>query len=191
LPTLRGTSSTLMFNAAPRKTRRLVQGFNMATVVPLGQSAGALLLMLLESVAVPWLLPVLGIVLTGVFIVYAHKQNKAYGTALLDLLRADRIHLLDLEDDNLRHLDAQAVAAISTRLRSDDEEVRLAAVALLRSIGSPPAYAALHAHLPAASPAVTAAALAALADSGSQDTMALVRPYLDAPHAQVRLAALV
>lgn len=190
LPTLRGTSATLMFNAAPRKTRALVQSFNMATVVPLGQSVGALLLILLKGLAMPWLLPVLGIVLTGGFIVYAHKQNRAYGTALLDLLRADRIHLLDLDDDNLRHLDAQAVAAISARLRSDDEEVCLAAVALLRSIGSPPAYAALHEHLPAASPAVSAAVLQALADSGDQDTIPLLRPYLDSPHSQARLAAL-
>jgi HEAT repeat protein len=145
--------------------------------------------LLVKSLAMLWLLPVLGIVLSMVYIVYAHKQNRAYAAALLDLLREDRIHLLDLNDD-LRHLDASAVAAISARLMSDDEEVRLAAVALLRSIGSPPAYTALREHLPAASSAVTAAALAALADSGSQDTMALVRPYLDAPDAQVRLAAL-
>src|SRR4029453_4896386 len=127
---------------------------------------------------------------SDLYIVCTHKQNRAYAAALLDLLREDRIHLLDLNDDDLRHLDASAVAAISARLMSEDEEVRLAAVALLRSIGSPPANAALRAHLPAASPAVTAAALAALADSGSQDTMVLVRPSLGTPHPQGRLAAL-
>ena len=190
LPTLRGTPYALMLNAAPRKTGGLVRSFTTAMVLPLGQSVGALMLLLVKGLAMLWLLPVLGIVLTVVYIVCAHKQNRAYAAALLDLLREDRIHLLDLNDDDLRHLDASAVAAISARLMSEDEEVCLAAVALLRSIGSPPAYAALRAHLPAASPAVTAAALAALADSGGQDTMALVRPYLDAPHAQVRLAAL-
>ena len=190
LPTLRGTPYALMLNAAPRKTGGLVRSFTTAMVLPLGQSIGALLLLLMKSLAMVWLLPVLGIVLSGVYIVYAHKQNRAYAAALLDLLREGRIHLLDLNDDDLRHLDAAAVAAISTRLMSEEEEVRLAAVALLRSIGSPPAYAALRDHLPAASPAVAAAALAALADSGSQDTMALMRPYLDTPHTQVRLAAL-
>jgi CRP-like cAMP-binding protein/HEAT repeat protein len=190
LPTLRGTPYALMLNAAPRKTGGLVRSFTTAMVLPLGQSVGALLLLLVKSLAMLWLLPVLGTVLTVVYIVCAHKQNRAYAAALLDLLREDRIHLLDLNDDDLRHLDASAVTAISARLMSDDEEVRLAAVALLRSIGSPPAYAVLREHLPSASPAVTAAALMALADSGSQDTMALVRPYLDAPHAQVRLAAL-
>jgi CRP/FNR family cyclic AMP-dependent transcriptional regulator len=190
LPTLRGTPYALMLNAAPRKTGGLVRSFTTAMVLPLGQSVGALLLLLVKGLAMLWLLPVLGIALSVVYIVCAHKQNRAYAAALLDLLREDRIHLLDLNDDDLRHLDASAVAAVSTRLMSDDEEVRLAAVALLRSIGSPPAYAALRAHLPAASPAVTAAALAALADSGSQDITALVRPYLDSPHAQVRLAAL-
>jgi len=190
LPTLRGTPYALMLNAAPRKTGRLVRSFTTAMVLPLGQSAGALLLLLVKGLAMLWLLPVLGIALSIVYIVYAYKQNRAYAAALLDLLREDRIHLLDLNDDALRHLDASAVAAISTRLMSADEEVRLAAVALLRSIGSPPAYAALREHLPAASPAVTAAACAALAESGSQDSMALLRPYLDAPHAQVRLAAL-
>jgi HEAT repeat protein len=190
LPTLRGTPYALMLNAAPRKTGGLVRSFTTAMVLPLGQSVGALLLLLVKGLAMLWLLPVLGTVLSVVYIVSAHKQNRAYAAALLDLLREDRIHLLDLHDDALRHLDASAVAAISTRLTSEDEEVRLAAVALLRSIGSPPAYAALREHLPAASPVVTAAALTALADSGSQDTTALVRPYLDAPHAQVRLAAL-
>jgi CRP/FNR family cyclic AMP-dependent transcriptional regulator len=190
LPTLRGTPYALMLNAAPRKTGGLVRSFTTAMVLPLGQSVGALLLLLMKGMAMLWLLPVLGIVLSVVYIVYAHKQNRAYAAALLDLLREDRIHLLDLNDDDLRHLDASAVAAISDRLMSDDEEVRLAAVALLHSIGSPPAYTALREHLPATSPAVTAAALAALADSGSQDTIALVRPYLDAPDARVRLAAL-
>jgi HEAT repeat protein len=190
LPTLRGTPYSLMLNAAPRKTGGLVRSFTTAMVLPLGQSVGALLLLFVKGLAMLWLLPVLGIALSVVYIVFAHKQNRAYAAALLDLLRADRIHLLDLNDDDLRHLDASAVAAISLRLMSDDEEVRLAAVALLRSIGSPPAYAALRAHLPVASPAVTAAALAALADGGNQDTMALMQPYLDTPHAQVRLAAL-
>ena len=190
LPTLRGTPYALMLNAAPRKTAGLVRGFTTAIVLPLGQSLGALALLLVKGLAMLWLLPVLGTALTVVYIICAHKQNRAYAAALLDLLREDRIHLLDLDDDGLRHLEAPAVAAISARLTSDDEEVRLAAVALLRSIGSAPAYAALQEHLPSASPTVTAAALTALADSGSQDTMALVRPYLDAPHAQVRLAAL-
>jgi len=190
LPTLRGTPYALMLNAAPRKTGGLVRGFTTAIVLPLAQSVGALMLLLVKALAMLWLLPALGIGLSVVYIVYAHKQNRAYAAALLDLLREDRIHLLDLNDDDLRHLDASAVAAISARLTSEEEEVRLAAVALLRSIGSPPAYAALREHLPSASPAVTAAALAALADSGSQDTMALVRPYLDAPQAQIRLAAL-
>ena len=190
LPTLRGTPYSLMLNAAPRKTGGLVRSFTTAMVLPLGQSVGALMLLLVKGLALPWLLPVLGIVLSVVYIVYAYKQSRAYAAALLDLLREDRIHLLDLNDDDLRHLDASAVAAISARLMSEEEEVRLAAVALLRSIGSAPAYAALCEHLPAASPAVTAAVLAALADSDNQNTMPLVRPYLDTPHAQVRLAAL-
>ena len=190
LPTLRGTPYALMLNAAPRKTGGLVRSFTTAMVLPLGQSVGALMLLLVKGLAMLWLLPILGIVLSVVYIVCAHKQNRAYAAALLDLLREGRIHLLDLNDDDLRHLDASAVAALSARLMSDEEEARLAAVALLRSIGSSPAYAALREHLPVASPAVTAAALAALADSGSQDTMARMRPYLDAPQAQVRLAAL-
>src|SRR5215475_12718241 len=143
LPTLRGTPYALMLNAAPRKTGALVRSFTTAMVLPLGQSVGALLLLLVKGLAMLWLLPVLGIVLTVVYIVCAHKQNRAYAAALLDLLREDRIHLLDLNNDDLRHLDASAVAAISARLMSEDEEVRLAAVALLRSIGSPPAYTAL------------------------------------------------
>ena len=64
LPTLRGTPYTLMLNAAPRKTGGLVRSFNTAMVLPLGQSVGALLLMLVKGLAVLWLLPVLGIVLT-------------------------------------------------------------------------------------------------------------------------------
>jgi HEAT repeat protein len=190
LPTLRGTPYALMLNAAPRKTGGLVRSFTTAMVLPLGQSIGALLLLLVKALAMLWLLPVLGIGLAVVYIVSAYKQNRAYAAALLDLLREDRIHLLELNDADLRHLDASAVAAISARLMSEDEEVCLAAVALLRSIGSAPAYAALRAHLSSASPTVTAAALAALADSGGQDTIALVRPHLDAPQAQVRLAAL-
>ena len=52
-------------------------------VLPLGQSVGALLLLLVKGLAMLWLLPILGIVLTAVYIVYAHKQNRAYAAALL------------------------------------------------------------------------------------------------------------
>jgi hypothetical protein len=97
MPTLRGTTRTLMLNAVPRKTGALVRSFNTAMVMPLGQGAGALLLVILKGVALPWLFPALGLLIAVAFIVYSYKQNTAYGEALLDLLKEDRIHLLDLK----------------------------------------------------------------------------------------------
>ncbi|MBM3226063.1 MAG: cyclic nucleotide-binding domain-containing protein, partial [Candidatus Tectomicrobia bacterium] len=190
LPTLRGTTFTLMLNAAPRKTVGIIRNFNTSMVLPLGQSAGALLLMLLKSLGVPWLWPTLGLGLAVLYLLYAWKQNTAYSTALLEVLRADRVHLLDLEEDNLRNLPAEAVAAISARLQHDDDEARLAAIALLQSSESAEAYAALRAYLPTASPESTAAVLTALATSNDQTLIGLLRPYLDAPQASIRLAAL-
>ena len=73
LPTLRGTPYALMLNAAPRKTGALVRSFTTALVLPLGQSVGALLLLLVKGLAMLWLLPVLGTVLSVVYIVSAHK----------------------------------------------------------------------------------------------------------------------
>src|SRR5262245_5824974 len=189
-PTLRGTSRTLMLNAVPRKTGALVRSFNSAIFMPLGQEAGALLLIILKGVALPWLLPAVGLLITGAFIFYSYKQNTAYGEALLDLLKEDRIHLLDLEDDDIRQLDSTAVAAISERLKSDQDEVTLAVIELLRTIGSPQARTALLLHLPLPSPRATAAALQALAAIGGEDTDTLLRPYLEAPEPQVRMAAL-
>lgn len=190
MPTLRGTTRTLMLNAVPRKTGALVRSFNTAIVMPLGQGAGALLLILFKGVDLPWLFPAIGLLITVVFILYSYKQNAAYGEALLDLLKEDRIHLLDLEDDDIRRFDAAAVTAISARLQSEQEDVTLAAIELLRTIGSPAARAALQQHLPFASPRATAAALQALAHIGGEGTVALLRPYLDAPQPQVRMAAL-
>jgi hypothetical protein len=123
MPTLRGTTRTLMLNAVPRKTGALVRSFNTAMVMPLGQGAGALLLVMLKGIALPWLFPVLGLLITLVFIIYSYKQNTAYGEALLDLLKEDRIHLLDLEDDDIRQFDSVAVTAISERLKSDQDDV--------------------------------------------------------------------
>ena len=168
MPTLRGTTRTLMLNAVPRKTGALVRSFNTAMVMPLGQGAGALLLVILKGVALPWLFPALGLLITVAFIVYSYKQNTAYGEALLDLLKEDRIHLLDLEDDDIRQLDSAAVAAISERLKSDQDEVTLAVIELLRTIGSPQARTALLLHLPFASPRATATALQALAAMGGR-----------------------
>jgi CRP-like cAMP-binding protein/HEAT repeat protein len=189
-PTLRGTSRTLMLNAVPRKTGALVRSFNTAMVMPLGQGAGALLLVILKGVALPWLFPVLGLLITVAFIFYSYKQNRAYGEALLDLLKEDRIHLLDLEDDDIRKLDSTAVAAISERLKSDQGETTLAVIELLRTIGSPQARTALLSHLPFPAPRATATALQALAAIGGEDTDTLLRPYLEAPEPQVRMAAL-
>lgn len=189
LPTLRGTPYSLMLNAAPRKSATLVRSFSTAMVVPLGQGIGALLLLLGKSLAWPWVLPVLGGGLALACLYYTYRQNTAYGSALLDVLRADRIHLVDLEPEDLRHLDADAVAAISARLAHDDAEVQLAAVSLLRTVGSAPASAALRAHLPTATPAVAAAILTALADNPEPGLLALLRPALVSPDAAVRLAA--
>jgi len=189
MQTLRGTARTLMLNAVPRKTGALVRSFNIAMVMPLGQGTGALLLVILKGVALPWLFPALGMLITVTFIIYSYKQNTAYGEALLDLLKEDRIHLLDLEDDDLRQLDGTAVMAISERLKSDQEDVTLAAIELLRTIGSPQARTALLEHVPFASPHATAAALQALAAVEREDG-AFLRPYLDAPEPQVRMAAL-
>jgi HEAT repeat protein len=190
MPTLRGTTRTLMLNAVPRKTGALVRSFNTAMVMPVGQGAGALLLVILKGVALPWLFPALGLLITAAFIFYSYKQNTAYGEALLDLLKEDRIHLLDLEDDDIRQLDSAAVAAISERLKSDQEEVTLAIIELLRTIRSPQARTALLLHLPFPSPRATATALQALAAIGGEDTYTFLRPYLDAPEPQVRMAAL-
>src|SRR5215813_11455408 len=189
-PALRGTTRTLMLNAVPRKTGALVRSFNTAMVMPLGQGAGALLLVMLKGVALPWFLPALGVLITVAYIFYSYKQNKAYGEALLDMLKEDRIHLLDLEDDDIRQLDAAAVAAISERLKSDQDEVTLAVIELLRTVRSPQARTALLLHLPFPSPRATATALRALAAIGGEDTDTLLRPYLEAPEPQVRMAAL-
>jgi HEAT repeat protein len=190
MPTLRGTTRTLMLNAVPRKTGALVRSFNTAMVMPLGQGAGALLLVMLKGVALPWLFPALGLLITLVFIIYSYQQNTAYGEALLDLLKEDRIHLLDLEDDDIRQFDSAAVTAISERLKSDQDDVTLAVIELLRTIGSPQARAALLLHLPFDSARATASALQALASLGGTDTDTVLRPYLDAPEPQVRMAAL-
>ena len=216
LPSLRGTTRTLILNAVPRKTGALVRSFNTGVVLPVGQIAGALVLVSLKGLSIPVLFPLLGLLLSALYLFYNYRQNKAYGEALLDLLKEDKVHLLDLGDDELKQLDASAVAAISERLRpgqavlealansSDDdpsqeramaqEEVSLAAIELLRTIGSKPTFDALREHLPYDSPRLTAATLEALATMGSAgggtEAAATLRPYLEAPQRDVRLAAI-
>jgi len=181
--------------------------------VPVGQGFGAVLLVVLKGLGVPLLFPALGVLASVGIVWFAHRQNRAYGEALVGLLRENQMHLLDLDDDNLRHLDATAVAAISERLRgaqadmshavavvsegqgtpemaSADEESHLAAIALLRAIGSPEVYAALQPLLPFASPRLTAATLQALAATGASAAMDSLRFYLADPEPQIRLAAL-
>jgi HEAT repeat protein len=190
MPTLRGTARTLMLNAVPRKTGALVRSFNTAMVMPLGQGAGALLLIALKGVALPWLFPVLGLLITVAFVIYSYKQNAAYGAALLDLLQEDRIHLLDLEAEDIRQFDSTAVLTISERLKIGQEDTTLAAIELLRTIGSPQARAALREYMPFTSPRATAAALRALASMGGEGSADLLRPYLNSQRPQVRMAAL-
>ncbi|WP_089719209.1 HEAT repeat domain-containing protein [Candidatus Entotheonella palauensis] len=212
-PSLRGTTRTLILNAVPRKTSALVRSFNTGIVLPVGQIAGALVLVLLKGLSIPILFPVLGLLISAFYLFYSYLQNKAYGDALLDLLKEDKVHLLDLGDDELKQLDAAAVAAISERLRpdqtsrtalfanlSDDdhpqeraaaqEEVSLAAIELLRTVGSKPAFDALREHLPYDSPRLTAATLEALAAIGSEGAVETLRPYVDDVEQVVRLAAI-
>jgi HEAT repeat protein/ATP/ADP translocase len=211
MPSLRGTTRTLIFNAVPRKTGALVRSFNTGIVLPIGQIAGALVLVSLKGMNIPILFPVLGFLLSMVYLLYTHLQNKAYGESLLDLLKEDKVHLLNLGDDELKQLDAAAVRAISERLRPAQatrdtsaslsehhlqeqamaqEEVTLAAIELLRTIGSKPAFEALRQHLPYHSSRLTAATLEALAAIGSEGAMETLRPYIDSPERDVRLAAI-
>src|SRR5262249_61158768 len=75
-------------------------------------------------------------------------------------------------------------------MASAHEESHLAAIALLRTIGSPEVYAALQPLLPFASPRLTAAALQALAATGASAAIDSLRLYLADPEPQIRLAAL-
>lgn len=215
MPSLRGTARTLILNAIPRKAGALVRSFNTGIVMPVGQWAGALILLFLKGLSIPLIIPIVGFLTSVVYILYTHKQNRAYGQALLELLREDKIHLLDLQDDEIRQLDAAAVDAISDRLSSDQAEVSqvvaelpeeqaafmrdivtaqeeesLAAIELLRTIGNRHAFAALRQHLPYASPRLTAAALDALASIGGPEATDTLRPYLCDSQPQVRIAAI-
>src|SRR5262249_36182181 len=118
MPSLRATTLNLMLNAVPRKMGVRVRSVNAGVAVPVGQGFGAVLLVVLKGLGVPLLFPALGVLASVGIVWFAHRQNRAYGEALVGLLRENQMHLLDLDDDNLRHLDATAVAAISERLRS-------------------------------------------------------------------------
>jgi HEAT repeat protein len=215
MPSLRGTTTTLILNAVPRRMGARVRNFNTGVAVPIGLWLGALFLVLLQEVAVSVLFPALGVLVSLAFVYFVYRQNRAYDEALVGLLRENQIHLLDLHADDLRPLDGTAVAAISQRLEREQshllqqhavpvegreperqeiprihEEASLAAIALLRTIGSPDACAVLQQHLPLATPRLTAAALQALAVIGDRTVRNLLRPYLHDPHPQVRLAAL-
>ncbi|MGQ4808658.1 hypothetical protein NKDENANG_02046 [Candidatus Entotheonellaceae bacterium PAL068K] len=215
MPSLRGTTRTLILNAVPRKTGALVRSFNTGVILPIGQAIGAMTLLFLKGLEIPILFPLLGFVITVIYVFFTHKQNKAYGGALLELLKEDKIHLLDLEDDEIRQLDAAAVDAISKRLSSDQAEVSqaaegasaeqtefvrelvsaqeessLTAIELLRTIGTSQAFAALRQHLPYAAPRLTAAALQALAIIGGEGAADILHPYLADAQPQVRMAAM-
>lgn len=214
MASLRGTMLNLMLNAVPRKMAARVRNFNTGLAMPIGQVLGAILLLTLKSLGIPMLFPALGLLVGLVFVYFSYRQNAAYGTALLGLLREDKIHLLDLQEGNLQQFDTTVVAAISERLRQEQasfpqqaaflveggqnleeithahEESSLAAIALLRAIGSTEAAQALPQHLPFASPDLTAAALQAIAAIGDSTASATLRPYLQAPEAQIRVAAL-
>lgn len=215
MPSLRGTTRTLILNAVPRKTGALVRSFNTGIVMPLGQGVGAVTLLVLKGFNIPIIIPIVGFLTCIIYVIYTYRQNKAYGGALLDLLKEDKVHLLDIEDDEIRQLDAAAVAAISERLQVDQEQVErrveafneaqdpmaqeivmaqeeasLAAIELLRAVGNQHAVAALRSHLPYATPRLTAAALRALAAIGDGAVIDVLCPYLDDEHPQVRKAAI-
>ncbi len=215
MPSLRGTTRTLILNAVPRKTGALVRSFNTGIVLPVGQIAGALVLLVAKATGTPIIFPILGILISAFYVFYSYRQNTAYGEALLDLLKEDKIHLLDLGDDELQQLDANAIGAISERLSTDQatlsqtaeelggeqgdalqglamaqEEETIAAIELLRTIGNKQAFNALHQHLPYASPRLTAAALNALTAIGGASTATILSPYVDDPDSQVRIAAI-
>ena len=213
MPSLRGTTQALILNAVPRKMAARIRNFNVGMAVPVGLWLGACLLVFLKGVTLPLLFPTLGILISLSFVYFSHRQSAAYGEALLSLLREDKIHLLDLHDDDLRHLDATAVATIGERLRREQsnmqrvaaqagvsepqqsdmpgphEEASLAAIALLRKIGSAEAGAVLQQHLPFASPRLTAAALEAIAALGGRAAHGCLRAYLGDAQPAVRLAA--
>ena len=114
----------------------------------------------------------------------ATQANLALGSAS-ERLRTDQAELHQAATE-LSGEQQEFMAEIA----SAQEEASLAAIELLRAIGSPHATAALQEHLPFSSPRLTAAALQALAAIGGKSAKAILQPYLTDGEPQVRVAAI-
>ncbi len=145
-PSLRGTTRTLILNAVPRKTSALVRSFNTGIVLPVGQIAGALVLVSLKGLSIPILFPVLGLLISAFYLFYSYLQNRAYGEALAAIGSPGAVETLQpyVEDreqdvrlaaiDGLRQLgDTTLVQRMSATLDDPDMQVRARALAVVLS----------------------------------------------------------
>ncbi|MFZ2959067.1 MAG: HEAT repeat domain-containing protein [Candidatus Ozemobacteraceae bacterium] len=179
--------SNLFYNAVPPKRRARSIAFNEGIIVPLGAVVAGLVLMGLGNR--PFILALLAMIMSLVWILLTWWQRGVYSQSLLEMLKSSQIGEFSGEDKSLGMLDAQTQILVIEALKDPQDEVVEVAAELLLLYGRPTARLALVRQASTSRPSVQVILLKKLARIPAQDTRSFLLKSLDSPDQSVKLAA--
>lgn len=187
-----GTAWSALFNVVPSQRRGQVLAFENGLPSQLGVALSGLMLILGQRVLSTTQIFLMGIIVTVACGYMVWRMRAAYGTALVDALKAGRLEVFTGEGARFSGLqnDAAALQVLTSALSDARPTTRRLAAQILGKMGSPLAAGALAQAASDGDAGVRAAALSALGGLGDPTAASAVVAGLDDPEQQVRLEAL-
>ncbi|HRQ40364.1 MAG TPA: HEAT repeat domain-containing protein [Chloroflexota bacterium] len=135
--TFRNPIDNLLYNAVPLRMKGRARAFVNGLLVPTASLVGGLLLLLPFITGIAWVLPVLLVVVAGVYLGAAWRVSRQYTSALVTMLeQEDYSFLLGQEVADVTVTDPAALEWLRERLeQSQSDEMTLFMVTLISEVG--------------------------------------------------------
>ncbi len=187
-----GTAWSALFNVVPSQKRGQVLAFEDGLPTQLGVALSGVLLILGERVLNTTEIFLMGIIVALACGYLVWRMRAAYGSALVDALRAGRLEVFTGEDGGFRSLqnDAAALQVLTTALRDTRPTTRRLAAEILGKMGSKSPVEELSRAASDPDANVRAAALSALGTTRGQPAAGAIAAALKDPEPEVRRQAL-
>jgi HEAT repeat protein len=188
-----GTAYQAVFNVVPAERRDQTRAFFNGVPEQAGTVIAGLVLVIGDRLLTSQQLYLIGLAAALAALVVIGFARRAYGSALVDLLKVGQPHVFAGGDEPFGGFqrDAAAVAAVVAGMSSDDPSLRRVSVEILSDLPVSEAAQPLIDALYDSDAQVRAAALRGLAQSGATRALLDIAARLDDPEPEVRMQAII
>ncbi|MCD4786473.1 MAG: cyclic nucleotide-binding domain-containing protein [Candidatus Eremiobacteraeota bacterium] len=121
----------LFYNAVPDHERARAKALSSGMIKPLSEITGSLILQGIKGFLKPHAIAIFGFIISILYIIIAHLQNKGYVDGLMKMVRDNTLNLDDLENLRWEKASKKDLDTLYSMVSGKDEKVRGNAVTLL------------------------------------------------------------